>query len=183
LDFDGSYLQGSAAGNPYAIKAEDGSFDKTAGATYTHQTTTMSEELMVEPNRLIYFEFWKSWDETMWEERGLKKQDGENFNSVLLQAPQVMAPKAAHGRREAQGKYDKVMKSAKEETIWYWVKAPKEHQAQKAHAVLQNATHPEGFLQEKCKETGRFEHLASDAGKKQSLEVLKTDRCTQNWLM
>jgi hypothetical protein len=159
-------FRGGAAGNPYAVKAEDGSFVKTEGAAYTHQTTTMSEALMVEQSRLMYFEFWKSWDVSMWEERGLKKPDEEDFNSVLFQAPQVMAQKAVHRRREAEVKYKVAVESNKEDTSWSWVKAEREHQVQKTQAVLEKAIQNEEFWLEKCKKWGQTKRLPSDAGKK-----------------
>jgi hypothetical protein len=158
-------FRGGTAGNPYAAKAEDGSFDKTAGPTYTHKTTSMSEALMVEQNRLIYFEFWQSWDETMWEENGLKKPDADSFKSVLSQAPQVMAQTALRRKREAQVKYNRAVESTKEDSLWSWVKEGREDQVRKAQAVLKKAEQDEGYWLEKCNAAGLTNRLASDAGK------------------
>ena len=90
-------MRGGAAGNPYAVKLEDGTFEKTP--VYIHQHKAMSEALLEEQGRLMYFEFSPAWDATLWAEWGLRKPvEGE---SLKHQAPQVQAQEAIRRAREA----------------------------------------------------------------------------------
>ena len=113
-------FRGGAAGNPYSVKLEDGTFVKAEGPAYTQKAIPMAEQLMVEQSRLMFFELGDAWHESLWESFGLNKPNGDN-QSVLIQSPQVQASKYVHRRRAAEKKYEAAVKESEEGTLWSWV--------------------------------------------------------------
>ena len=156
-------FRGGAAGNPYSVKEEDGkSFVKVVGAAYNHKHKPMAQALMEDKNRLLYFEFENSWDHSLWAKFDKEKPTGNDFKSVRVQAPQVMAKAAERRVREAERALEKAeaaVSGPDPHPEWPWVRAAQEEKMEKAKATLERHRRNEKCWVERCKnagETGRL---------------------------
>jgi hypothetical protein len=169
-------FRGGAAGNPYSVKLEDGTFQKTGGVVYHHTCTDMAESMMVEQSRQMYFELCGSWCKKLWEKWGLSKPVEGDFKSVLIQAPMVMAQKARTRLREAEREHQTAEKhlTAYQNGEWgetgrhyEWVEEARKERLKKTSAKLEKAKEDWACWEERCGATGETSRLGESATKKQ----------------
>lgn len=155
-------FRGGTAGNPFTVKTEDGkAFVTSEGPTYQHTSTPMAEALMHDQNRLIYKEISGAWDSTLWEKVGKVKPKQGDFNSVKVQAPQVMAQNADRRLKEADKKLrDAKMALETNECKWPWIKPTLLQNIEKASATMQRAKENLKCWLDRCKRAGETNRLS-----------------------
>ncbi|KAK3259271.1 hypothetical protein CYMTET_11327 [Cymbomonas tetramitiformis] len=62
----GHVFHGLKPGNPYCVKCEDGTFDKSSGPVYDREKVTITESVMQTQYRLFFDKFKKDWDPSVW---------------------------------------------------------------------------------------------------------------------
>lgn len=158
-------FRGGAAGNPHSVKAEDGTFIKNEGMAYHHQSTDMAEALMVEQSRQMYFELAGSWHKTLWEKWGMQKPIEGDFNSVLLQAPMVMAQKARARMREAERAHETAVQNLGDagdaDERYELVEVALQERVEKTRMRLEKAKKDWVEWEEKCAVTGETSRLTN----------------------
>eukprot|EP00854_Cymbomonas_tetramitiformis_P011532 gene11532-13627_t len=84
----GRVFYGLKPGNPFWVKCEDGTFDKTAPA-FEQQTLSVTESVIQTQFRLFFDKFKGDWDPTVWTSHNLSVPDPDQkfFDQYRKHAP------------------------------------------------------------------------------------------------